>query len=71
MASGQFNYLLKYIIIGDEAVGKSNLLLRYAQNQFKSEYKVTVGVEFGARNITIQYIVYKYGIQQGKKDFVR
>ena len=62
MASGQFNYLLKYIIIGDEAVGKSNLLLRYAQNQFKSEYKVTVGVEFGARNITINNTIYRVQI---------
>ena len=62
MASGQFNYLLKFIIIGDEAVGKSNLLLRYAQNQFKSEYKVTVGVEFGARNITINNTIYRVQI---------
>ena len=59
MASVQFNYLLKYIIIGDEAVGKSNILLRYAQNQFKPEYKVTVGVEFGARNIMINDVVYR------------
>lgn len=59
MASVQFNYLLKYIIIGDEAVGKSNILFRYTQNQFKSEYKVTVGVEFGARNIQINNIVYR------------
>ena len=62
MASVQFNYLLKYIIIGDEAVGKSNLLLRYAQNQFKTEYKVTVGVEFGARNITINNTIYRVQI---------
>ena len=60
--SSQFNYLLKYIIIGDEAVGKSNLLLRYAQNQFKTEYKVTVGVEFGARNITLNNTVYRVQI---------
>ena len=25
-----FNYLLKYIIVGDSSVGKSNILLRYA-----------------------------------------
>jgi Ras-related protein Rab-2A len=62
MASVQFKYLLKYIIIGDESVGKSNILLRYAQNQFKPEYKVTVGVEFGARNITINNVVYRVQI---------
>ena len=48
-----FDYLLKYIIIGDAAVGKSNLLLRYAHGQFKEEYQLTIGVEFGAKNIKI------------------
>ena len=48
-----YDYLLKYIIIGDAAVGKSNLLLRFAQNDFKAEYQLTIGVEFGAKNIDI------------------
>ena len=48
-----FDYLLKYIIIGDAAVGKSNLLLRYVHGQFKPEYQLTIGVEFGAKNIDI------------------
>ena len=48
-----FDYLLKYIIIGDAAVGKSNLLLRYAHGQFKPEYQLTIGVEFGAKNIQL------------------
>ena len=56
MTSGNmvnFDYLLKYIIIGDAAVGKSNLLLRYVHGQFKPEYQLTIGVEFGAKNIEI------------------
>ena len=48
-----YDFLLKYIIIGDAAVGKSNLLLRFAQNDFKAEYQLTIGVEFGAKNIDI------------------
>ena len=48
-----YDYLLKYIIIGDAAVGKSNLLLRYTQGDFKSEYQLTIGVEFGAKNLDI------------------
>ena len=51
--AAKFDYLLKYIIIGDAAVGKSNLLLRYVHGEFKSEYQVTIGVEFGAKNIFI------------------
>ena len=39
-----FNYLLKYVIVGDASVGKSNLLLRYSHGQFREEYQLTIGV---------------------------
>ena len=57
-----FDYLLKYIIIGDAAVGKSNLLLRYAHGQFKPEYQLTIGVEFGAKNVNIRNKIYRIQI---------
>ena len=57
-----YDFLLKYIIIGDAAVGKSNLLLRFAQNDFKSEYQLTIGVEFGAKNIEIDNKKYRLQI---------
>ncbi len=60
--SYSYNYLLKYIIIGDAAVGKSNLLLRFTQDDFKSEYQLTIGVEFGAKNITINNKNYRLQI---------
>jgi small GTP-binding protein len=57
-----FDYLFKYIIIGDAAVGKSNLLLRYAHGQFKAEYQLTIGVEFGAKNVEIRNKIYRVQI---------
>ena len=57
-----YDFLLKYIIIGDAAVGKSNLLLRFAQNDFKSEYQLTIGVEFGAKNIELNSKKYRLQI---------
>ena len=57
-----FDYLFKYIIIGDAAVGKSNLLLRYTHGQFKPEYQLTIGVEFGAKNISINDKIYRIQI---------
>lgn len=39
-------YLFKIVVIGDSAVGKSNLLSRYARNEFDLYTKATVGVEF-------------------------
>ena len=65
MTSGNmvnFDYLLKYIIIGDAAVGKSNLLLRYVHGQFKPEYQLTIGVEFGAKNIEISSKIFRIQI---------
>ncbi|GLT77981.1 hypothetical protein SLA2020_495330 [Shorea laevis] len=44
--SGGEEYLFKVVIIGDSAVGKSNLLSRYARNEFNMHSKATIGVEF-------------------------
>ena len=57
-----FNYLLKYVIVGDASVGKSNLLLRYTHGQFREEYQLTIGVEFGSNNITIDDNIYRVQI---------
>ena len=48
-----FDYMLKYIIIGDSGVGKSNILIRYIQDKFQEEFQTTIGVEFGAKNIIV------------------
>ena len=57
-----YDYLLKYIIIGDAYVGKTNLLLRYAHGQFRPDYQLTIGVEFGAKNIKIKDKIYRIQI---------
>ncbi|XP_042508194.1 ras-related protein RABA5c-like [Macadamia integrifolia] len=46
-------YLFKIVIIGDSAVGKSNLLSRYARNEFNMHSKATIGVEFQTQSIEI------------------
>jgi len=48
-----YNYLFKYIIIGDTGVGKSCLLLQFTDKRFQPVHDLTIGVEFGARMITI------------------
>ena len=48
-----FHYLLKYIIIGDSGVGKSNNLLRYIHDRLNEEFNSTIGVEFRAKNLEI------------------
>nr|XP_017236975.1 PREDICTED: ras-related protein RABA5d-like isoform X2 [Daucus carota subsp. sativus] len=47
-------YLFKVVIIGDSAVGKSNLLSRYARNEFNLHSKATIGVEFQTQSMEIE-----------------
>eukprot|EP00440_Ansanella_granifera_P020041 gb/GFBE01021773.1/.p1 GENE.gb/GFBE01021773.1/~~gb/GFBE01021773.1/.p1 ORF type:complete len:217 (+),score=45.69 gb/GFBE01021773.1/:1-651(+) len=49
-----YNYLFKYIIVGDAGVGKSCLLLQFTDRRFRAEHDMTIGVEFGHRVVEIQ-----------------
>lgn len=53
MAPSAYNYLFKFIIIGDSGVGKSCLLLQFTDKRFQPVHDLTIGVEFGARTISI------------------
>mmetsp|Transcript_24771 Transcript_24771/g.41281 ORF Transcript_24771/g.41281 Transcript_24771/m.41281 type:complete len:203 (-) Transcript_24771:567-1175(-) len=48
-----FSYLFKYIIIGDTGVGKSCFLLQFTDKRFQHVHDMTIGVEFGSRNIEL------------------
>ena len=69
--SKKFDFLLKYIIVGDASVGKSNLLLRFVFNTFKTDYQTTIGVEFGEKNIDHNNKVYQIQIWDtaGQEEF--
>ena len=60
--ANNYNYLFKYIIVGDSAVGKSNLLMKFAHNKFTEEYQATIGVEFAAKNVEIEKQIYRIQI---------
>lgn len=46
-------YLFKIVVIGDSAVGKSNLLSRFARDEFDLHSKATIGVEFQTQVVEI------------------
>lgn len=48
-----YQYLMKYIVVGDTAVGKSCLLLQFTEQRFQNSHDITIGVEFGTRTIEI------------------
>lgn len=53
MAKRDYDHLFKLVIIGDSGVGKSNLLLRYADNEFIESFISTIGVDFRFKNIAV------------------
>ena len=42
---------LKFIILGDSGVGKTNLLLRYVGESFSENYIATLGIDFKMKNV--------------------
>ncbi|KAJ4782296.1 Ras-related protein Rab-11A [Rhynchospora pubera] len=50
---GSQDYLFKIVMIGDSSVGKSNLLARFARNEFNPNSKSTIGVEFQTQKLLI------------------
>ncbi|ELP88485.1 hypothetical protein EIN_344150 [Entamoeba invadens IP1] len=45
------DHLLKFLIIGDTAVGKTSILLRYTDGTYTDEFITTVGVDFKVKKM--------------------
>ena len=54
-----YDYILKFIVVGDSTVGKSNILLRFTDNRFQSSHDSTIGVEFATKVISKKNTTYK------------
>ena len=53
MAEEEYEMMVKVILIGDSAVGKTNIMSQYLKGEFHENSKATVGVEFGSKLFTV------------------
>ena len=54
MAEEEYEMMVKIILIGDSAVGKTNIMSKYLKNIFLKDSKATVGVEFGSKIFKVE-----------------
>jgi len=47
----EYDYLMKFIIIGDSGVGKSSILGQFMTGKFFNKYDVTIGIDFASKII--------------------
>ncbi|CAN1794109.1 Ras-related protein RABA3 [Linum perenne] len=59
VAPDRIDYVFKVVVIGDSAVGKTQLLSRFTKNEFCLDSKATIGVEFQTRTVSIKGKVIK------------
>ena len=50
----EYDYLFKYLIIGNSGVGKSCLLIRFTDDKFEEGYVTTIGVDFKIKTLEIE-----------------
>jgi GTPase SAR1 family protein len=49
----EYDYLAKIVIIGNSAVGKTNLLLRFVEDNYSMVHTPTIGVDFRSKIVTL------------------
>ncbi|CAJ1394935.1 unnamed protein product [Effrenium voratum] len=52
-ASADYHRLIRMLLIGDSGVGKSCLMLRFADDTYNDDYMCTIGVDFRIRTMLI------------------
>ena len=51
--------VVKFILVGESSVGKSNLLFRFTNGKFREDHHPTIGVDFESREIILDNEKYK------------
>lgn len=46
-----YDHLVKLLLLGDSAVGKSSLLMRFTDDKFEQNFVITIGVDFRMKTV--------------------
>jgi small GTP-binding protein len=57
-----FDHLIKLLMLGDPAVGKTNFLIRFTENTFIENYMNTIGFDYKSETINVDNKVVKLQI---------
>lgn len=67
MADADYDYLLKFLALGDSGVGKTSLLFQYTDGIFNPKFISTVGIDFREKRVVSDTLcsVYKFLVVDG------
>ncbi|ETE68057.1 Ras-related protein Rab-27A, partial [Ophiophagus hannah] len=51
MSDGDYDYLIKFLALGDSGVGKTSFLYQYTDGKFNSKFITTVGIDFREKRL--------------------
>lgn len=51
MASIDYDFLIKFLALGDSGVGKTSFLYQYTDGRFQSRFISTVGIDFREKRV--------------------
>lgn len=53
MSKAEYLHLFKVVLVGNSCVGKSSIVIRYADNDFSDVFLATIGVDFRFKAFTL------------------
>jgi GTPase SAR1 family protein len=51
--TSEYDFLVKLLVIGDSGVGKTCMLLRFADDTFDPSHVATIGIDFKIKTIEV------------------
>jgi Ras-related protein Rab-1A len=50
----EYDYLFKFVLLGSSGVGKTSMIVRYADNKYNEAYSATIGLDFKIKTVKVE-----------------